>query len=287
MIGRQVLETMRIGGREFVWGRRTYVMGVVNVTPDSFAGDGTGDDVDAGVAQALRFEDEGADIIDVGGESTRPPRVYAGAEAVSEEEELRRVLPVIERLSGRLSAPISVDTRKSGVAAAAVEAGAAMVNDVSTLTYDAELAATVGRLGVPLVISHTRERAVYAEVVEEVTADLRAAMAKAEEGGVGRESIIVDPGIGFGKTAEQSLEVLRRLGELAALGRPILVGTSRKSSIGAVLDLPVEERLEGTAATVALSIAHGADMVRVHDVREMARVARMSDAIVRGWPFEE
>ena len=278
---------MRIGEREFVWGKRTYVMGVVNVTPDSFSGDGIGDDADAAVAQALRFEDEGADIIDVGGESTRPPRVYAGAEAVSEEEELRRVLPVIERLSDRLSAPISIDTRKSGVVEAAVEAGAAMANDVSMLTYDAELAPTVGRLGVPLVISHTRERAVYAEVVEEVAADLRAAMAKAEEGGVGRESIIVDPGIGFGKTAEQSLEVLRRLGELAALGRPILVGTSRKSSIGAVLDLPVEERLEGTAATVALSIAHAADMVRVHDVREMARVARMSDAIVRGWPFEE
>jgi len=287
VIDRQALETMRIGGREFVWGRRTYVMGVVNVTPDSFSGDGTGDDVDAAVAQAVRFEDEGADIIDVGGESTRPPRVYASAEAVSEEEELRRVLPVIERLSGRLAAPISIDTRKSGVAEAAVEAGAAMVNDVSTLTYDAELAPTVGRLGVALVISHTRERAVYAEVVEEVTADLSAAMARAEEGGVGRGSIIVDPGIGFGKTAEQSLEVLRRLGELAALGRPILVGTSRKSSIGAVLDLPVEERLEGTAATVALSIAHGADMVRVHDVLEMARVARMSDAIVRGWPFEE
>jgi len=278
---------MRIGEREFAWGRRTYVMAVLNVTPDSFSGDGTGDDADEAVAQALRFEDEGADIVDVGGESTRPPRVYAGAAPVSQEEELRRVLPVIERLSGRLSAPMSIDTRKAGVAAAAVEAGAAMVNDVSMLTHDREMPETVGRLGVPLVISHTRERAIYSDVVAEVIEDLGAAMKKARRGGVGRESLIVDPGIGFGKTAEQSLEVLRRLREMTALGRPLLLGTSRKSSIGAVLDLPVEDRLEGTAATVALSIANGADMVRVHDVREMARVARMSDAIVRGWPFEE
>ena len=278
---------MRIGGREFTWGKRTYVMAVLNVTPDSFSGDGVGNDADAAVAQALRFEDEGADLIDIGGESTRPPNVYSGAEPVSQEEELRRVLPVIERLGGRLSAPMSIDTRKAAVAATAVEAGAAMVNDVSMLTYDREMAETVGRLAVPLVISHTRERAVYGDVVEEVIADLEAAMTKAEEGGVGRESIIVDPGIGFGKTAEQSLEVLRRLRELTGLGRPVLVGTSRKSSIGVVLGLPVEERVEGTAATVALSIAHGADMIRVHDVREMARVARMSDAIVRGWPLEE
>ena len=287
MIGRKTARAMHIGGREFAWGKRTYVMAVLNVTPDSFSGDGTGDDVDAAVDQALRFEDEGADIVDIGGESTRPPRVYAGARPISQEEELRRVLPVIEHLSGRLSVPMSIDTRKAGVAAAAVEAGAAMVNDVSMLTHDRDMPGMAGRLGVPLVISHTRERAVYADVVVEVIADLEAAMTEAEEGGVGRESIIVDPGIGFGKTAEQSLEVLRRMRELTALGRPLLVGTSRKSSIGAVLGLPVEDRLEGTAATVALSIAHGVDMVRVHDVREMARVAKMSDAVVRGWPFEE
>ena len=286
-IDMKAARVMRIGGREFAWGKRTYIMAVLNVTPDSFSGDGIGSDVEAAVDQALRFEDEGADIVDIGGESTRPPSVYVGAEPVSQEEELRRVLPVIERLSGRLSVPMSIDTRKAGVAAAAVEAGAAMVNDVSMLTHDRELAGTVGRLGVPLVISHTRVRAVYADVVGEVMADMGAAMKEAGEAGVERESIIVDPGIGFGKTAEQSLEVLRRLGELTALGRPVLVGTSRKSSIGTVLDLPADDRLEGTAATVALSIAHGADVVRVHDVREMARVARMSDAIVRGWPFEE
>ena len=262
-------------------------MAVLNVTPDSFSGDGAGDDMDAAVDLALRFEDEGADIVDIGGESTRPPNVYAGAEPVSQEEELRRVLPVIERLSGRLSAPMSIDTRKAGVAAAAVEAGAAMVNDVSMLTYDGEMAETVGRLAVPLVISHIRERAVYRDVVVEVIADLEAAMTQAAASGVERGSIIVDPGIGFGKTAVHSLEVLRRLRELTALARPVLVGASRKSSIGMVLGLPVEERVEGTAATVALSIANGADMMRVHDVREMARVARMSDAIVRGWPLEE
>ena len=278
---------MRIGGREFTWGKRTYVMAVLNVTPDSFSGDGAGDDPDRAADLALRFEGQGADIVDIGGESTRPPNVYAGAAPVSQEEELRRVLPVIERLSGRLSVPMSIDTRKAAVAAAAVEAGAAMVNDVSMLTYDREMAGTAGRLGVPLVISHTRERAVYGDVVEEVVADLEAAMTKATAAGVERGSVIVDPGIGFGKTAGQSLEVLRRLRELTALGRPVLVGTSRKSSIGVVLGLPVEERLEGTAATVALSIAHGVDMIRVHDVREMARVARMSDAIVRGWPLEE
>jgi len=286
-VDRKTVEAMRIGGQEFTWGKRTYIMAVLNVTPDSFSGDGAGDDMDAAVDLALRFEDEGADIIDIGGESTRPPNVYSGAQPVSKEEEMRRVLPVIERLSGRLLAPMSIDTRKAGVAAAAVEAGAAMVNDISMLTYDDEMAETVGRLAVPLVISHIRERAVYRDVVVEVIADLEAAMTRAAADGVERESVIVDPGIGFGKTAVHSLEVLRRLRELAALGRPVLVGTSRKSSIGMVLGLPVEERVEGTAATVALSIANGADMVRVHDVREMARVARMSDAIVRGWPLEE
>jgi len=274
---------MRIGEREFIWGSRTYVMAVLNVTPDSFSGDGTGNDVRAAVDAALRFEDEGADVVDIGGESSRPPGVYEGAGPVSKEEELRRVLPVIERLAGRLSVPISIDTRKAAVAEEAVGAGAAMMNDVSMLTLDPEMASTAGRLGVPLVISHTRERAVYGDVVAEVAADLETAATSAEKAGVAPVGVILDPGIGFGKTAEQSLEVLRRLRELKTLGRPLLVGTSRKSSIGAVLDLPVDDRLEGTAATVALAIAEEADIVRVHDVKEMARVARMSDAVVRGW----
>lgn len=279
--------TLCIGGREFAWGSRTFVMGVVNVTPDSFSGDGllTGaaGGVDAAVELALRLEDEGADIIDIGGESSRPRRVYPDARPVPEAEELRRVLPVIEGLAGRLAAPISIDTVKAAVAEAAVGAGAAMVNDVSMLTADAAMAATVGRLGVPLVISHTRERAVYRDVVAEVIADLQAAVRVATDAGVSPDAVILDPGIGFGKTPAQSLQVQRRLGELAALGHPLLIGASRKSSIGAVLGLPPHERVEGTAATVALAIERGADIVRVHDVRQMARVARMSDAIVRGW----
>jgi dihydropteroate synthase len=262
-------------------------MGVVNVTPDSFSGDGllTGaaGGVDAAVELALRLEDEGADIIDIGGESSRPRRVYPDARPVPEAEELRRVLPVIEGLAGRLAAPISIDTVKAAVAEAAVGAGAAMVNDVSMLTADAAMAATVGRLGVPLVISHTRERAVYRDVVAEVIADLQAAVRVATDAGVSPDAVILDPGIGFGKTPAQSLQMQRRLGELAALGHPVLIGASRKSSIGAVLGLPPHERVEGTAATVALAIERGADIVRVHDVRQMARVARMSDAIVRGW----
>lgn len=279
--------TLCIGGREFAWGSRTFVMGVVNVTPDSFSGDGllTGaaGGVDAAVELALRLEDEGADIIDIGGESSRPRRVYPDARPVPEAEELRRVLPVIEGLAGRLDAPISIDTVKAAVAEAAVGAGAAMVNDVSMLTADAAMAATVGRLGVPLVISHTRERAVYRDVVTEVIADLQAAVRVATDAGVSPDAVILDPGIGFGKTPAQSLQMQRRLGELAALGHPVLIGASRKSSIGAVLGLPPHERVEGTAATVALAIERGADIVRVHDVRQMARVARMSDAIVRGW----
>ncbi|MEE8362502.1 MAG: dihydropteroate synthase [Dehalococcoidia bacterium] len=279
--------TLCIGGREFAWGSRTFVMGVVNVTPDSFSGDGllTGaaGGVDAAVELALRLEDEGADIIDIGGESSRPRRVYPDARPVPEAEELRRVLPVIEGLAGRLAAPISIDTVKAAVAEAAVGAGAAMVNDVSMLTADAAMAATVGRLGVPLVISHTRERAVYRDVVAEVIADLQAAVRVATDAGVSPDAVILDPGIGFGKTPAQSLQMQRRLGELAALGHPLLIGASRKSSIGAVLGLPPHERVEGTAATVALAIERGADIVRVHDVRQMARVARMSDAIVRGW----
>ena len=283
--------TMMIGGREFRWGERTYLMAVLNLTPDSFSGDGmlrvgepSSADVAAAVDRGLRLEDEGADVIDVGGESTRPASVYPDARPVLPAVELRRVLPVIDRLAGRLSAPMSIDTRKAEVARAAVGAGAAMVNDVSMLECNPEMARSVAELGVPIVISHTRERPVYRDVMAEVVADLQAAVDRAGEAGIGLDRVIVDPGIGFGKSVEQSLDVQRRLGEMSSLGLPVLVGASRKSSIGAVLDLPPDERLGGTAATVALAIERGADMVRVHDVREMARVARMADAIVRGWP---
>ena len=271
-------QALRVGSREFLWGERTYVMGIINVTPDSFSGDGLGTDVDAALAHALRFQDEGADILDVGGESTRP-----GHAPVDEDEELRRVIPLIERLAGSATTPISVDTYKASVARRALAAGATMVNDIWGLRRDPEMAGVVAEAGVPVVVMHNQEAPIYKDVVADVMAILRESLRRAEAAGIPREWVIVDPGIGFAKRPEHSLELLRRLGELRALGCPVLVGTSRKSSIGAVLGLPVEERLEGTAATVAIAIANGADIVRVHDVQAMVRVARMSDAIVRGW----
>ena len=271
-------QALRIGSREFLWGERTYVMGIINVTPDSFSGDGLGTDVDAALAHALRFQDEGADILDVGGESTRP-----GHAPVDEDEELRRVIPLIERLAGSATTPISVDTYKASVARRALAAGATMVNDIWGLRRDPEMAGVVAEAGVPVVVMHNQEAPIYKDVVADVMAILRESLRRAEAASIPREWVIVDPGIGFAKRPEHSLELLRRLGELRALGCPVLVGTSRKSSIGAVLGLPVEERLEGTAATVAIAIANGADIVRVHDVKAMVRVARMSDAIVRGW----
>lgn len=274
-----------IGGGRFVWGKRTYVMGILNVTPDSFSGDGVGLDVDAAVERAIAFEKEGADIVDVGGESTRPVHTYGAAAAspVTEEEELKRVLPVIERLKGMVSIPISIDTYKATVAEKALEAGASMVNDVWRLKADRRMAEVVAKSKVPVVIMHNQKGTSYRDLVPDVMGALRGSIEIALNAGVGRENIIVDPGMGFGKNTGQNLEILRRLGEFKALGRPILVGMSRKATIGAVLGLPVDQRLEGTAATVALSIANGADIVRVHDVKEMVRVARMTDAVERGW----
>ncbi len=276
---------LTIGARRFEWGERTYVMGVLNVTPDSFSGDGVGSDTDAALDQALRFQEWGADIIDVGAESTRPPSVYAGAGPTPEDIELERLLPVLRRICPALEIPVSVDTYKASVAHAAIQEGAAMINDVWGLTRDPGMIGVAASTGVPVVVMHNRERGKYGpDVVADVTSELRAAVEAGTDGGIPAENIIVDPGFGFGgKSPAHNLEILRRLAELRGLGCPVLVGTSRKSTIGRVLDLPVEERLEGTAATVALAIANGADIVRVHDVREMVRVARMSDAIVRGW----
>lgn len=269
---------MICGGREFVWGSRTYVMGVVNVTPDSFSRDGLAGRTTDAVEQALAFEAEGADIIDVGAESTRP-----GHAPVSMEEELSRLQPVLEGIVAAVSIPVSVDTYKPEVARRAVGWGVSMVNDVWGPRVGDGMAEAAAESGLPLVLMHNQDGTEYVDLMPEVTASLRQAAAAAEAAGVHRERIILDPGIGFGKTADHNLEIINRLGEFKALGFPLLVGTSRKSTIGLVLNLPVEERLEGTAATVALSIAGGADIVRVHDVREMTRVARMSDAIVRGW----
>lgn len=269
---------MICGGREFVWGSRTYVMGVVNVTPDSFSGDGLAGRVDDAVEQAVGFEAEGADIIDVGAESTRP-----GHAPVSVEEELSRLLPALEGIVRSVSIPASVDTYKPEVARRAVECGASMINDVWGPKVGEGMAEVAAETGLPLVLMHNQDGTAYDDVVPDVAESLRRAAETAMAAGVRREGIILDPGIGFGKTADHNLQILGRLKELKELGYPLLVGTSRKSTIGLVLDLPVEERLEGTAATVALAIAGGADIVRVHDVREMTRVARMSDAIVRGW----
>jgi dihydropteroate synthase len=276
-----------IGGRDFQWGPRTYVMGIVNVTTDSFSGDGLNDNVDAAVAQALAFQEQGADVIDVGGESTRPAgAVYGqGAEPVSSAEELGRVLPVIVRLREALHIPISIDTYKAEVARQAIAAGASLINDVWGLQRDPELAAVAAETGTPLVLMHNQVGTEYRELLTDVLTSLRESIGVAMTAGVKRSNIIVDPGIGFGKTVQHNLELLRRLDEFkASLGFPVMVGVSRKSTIGTVLGgLPPDDRLEGTAAAIALSIATGADIVRVHDVQAMVRVSRMSDAIVHRW----
>ena len=272
------LGVTRCGNMEFRWGERTYVMGIVNVDPDSFSGDGLRD-AETAISQARRFVSEGADIIDVGGESTRP-----NAGSISVDEELRRVIPVMERLAGELPVPLSIDTYKSEVARRAIAAGAMMVNDVWELKRDPGIARVAAEANVPLVISQNQRNSKFQDFFTELIASLKKSIQVALDAGVEQDNIIIDPGVGFGKTPEQNVEIVRRLAELKVLGRPILLGTSRKSFIGHVLDLPVDQRLEGTAATVAIGIANGADMVRVHDVAQMVRVVKMSDAIVRGKP---
>ncbi len=263
------------------WGRRTYIMGVLNVTPDSFSEDGTMD-ARAAVTRAGQMLADGADIIDVGGESTRP-----GARPVPFDEELRRVMPVVQALTGDLGAVVSVDTMKSAVARSALGAGAAMINDVSAMRADPEMAGVVAEFQAPVVVMHgygvstpadSPARGVVSEVLEFLEERIESAVAS----GVARERILVDPGFGFGKTVQQNLEIIRRLRELRVLQLPVVIGPSRKGTIGRVLGgLPVQERVEGTAAAVVVSILNGADVIRVHDVHVMARVARMTDAIIR------
>ena len=259
----------------FAWGVRTYVMAVLNVTPDSFSGDGIYLNPDAALARAEQFVDEGADLIDIGGESTRP-----GATPVDVDEELRRVIPVIERLAPRLPVPISIDTYKADVARRALEAGATVVNDVWGLRQDPAMAA-VARAADGVILMHNQVGTHYQDLFGDILAVLRHSIDLAAQAGILRDRLVVDPGLGFGKTPAHNLEILDRLDVLRELGLPILVGTSRKSTIGKVLDLPPDERVEGTAATVAIAIARGADLVRVHDVRPLVRVCRMTDAIVR------
>ncbi|MBL16153.1 MAG: dihydropteroate synthase [Chloroflexi bacterium] len=261
-----------------VWGVRTYVMGVINVTPDSFSGDGLGGNVSALVEQALRFQGEGADILDIGAESTRP-----GHDKVSLDEELARLMPALEAVAGKVCLPISVDTYKAEVARRAVDAGATIINDIWGLKAEPELATVAAKSGAGLVLMHNQKGTRYTDLVPDVVASLQTSVKTAIEAGVPQENIIIDPGIGFGKTPDQNLAVLAGLPALKVVGCPILVGTSRKSTLGRLLDLPADQRIEATAATVSLAIAGGTDLVRVHDVKEMARVCRVTDAVVRGW----
>jgi len=275
---------MTIRKKAFDWGERTFVMGIVNATPDSFSGDGllaTGSDgvVDRAVAQGGAMVAAGADLLDVGGESTRP-----GHAPVPADEEADRVVPVVAGLRAALpDVPLSIDTTKPAVASAALAAGADLVNNVWGVSEDDALTRVAADGGVPIVLMHNRAEAVYADLIAEVVADIRAAIERAVRAGVAEDRIIVDPGFGFGKTAEHNVELLRRLPALRILGRPILLGTSRKSTLGRILDLPADQRLEATLATTALGIAAGVDIVRVHDVEANVRAARVADAIIRGW----
>ena len=288
--------TLQIGSFTFHWGSRTYVMGILNVTPDSFSGDGifaAGDVTEQAVKQAEGFLANGADILDVGGESTRP-----GSEPVNAENEMERVVPVITAL--RQNFPdvlISIDTYKSSVAEAAIRAGANIVNDVWGFRADPEIASVAARYRTPVILMHNRSNpasvevreklggtyvgAEYADLVEDVKRELMNSVEIALKAGVEEKLVLLDPGIGFGKKREHNLELINRLDEIRSLGYPILLGTSRKSFIGFTLDLPPDQRVEGTAATVAVGITRGADMIRVHDVKERAHVAKMTDALVR------
>jgi dihydropteroate synthase len=288
--------SLQIGNHIFNWGSRTYVMGILNITPDSFSGDGIitkGDVVRAAVEQARDFLTSGADILDVGGESTRP-----GSQPVHADDEMERVIPVIEAITNEFpDVLISIDTYKSKVAEAAFKAGAYILNDVWALRADPELASVAAAFRVPVILMHNRSNPASVEVraqlgnayigseyenlIDDVKRELLVSVELAVRAGIEEAHIILDPGIGFGKTREHNLELINRLDELRTLGFPVLLGPSRKSFIGFTLDLPADQRVEGTAATVAVGIVRGADIIRVHDVKEMARVAKMTDAIVR------
>ena len=288
--------SLQIGKHTFHWGSRTYVMGILNITPDSFSGDGIiakGDAARLAVEQARDFLSYGADILDVGGESTRP-----GSDPVSAEDELERVIPVVKALSKEFpDALISIDTYKANVAEAAFKAGAHILNDVWALRADPALASVASSFRAPVILMHNRSNpasvevrarlgnsyigSAYENLMEDVKRELLFSVELAVKAGVDESHIILDPGIGFGKTREHNLELINRLDEIRSLGFPVLLGPSRKSFIGFTLDLPADQRVEGTAATVAVGIARGADIIRVHDVKEISRVAKMTDAIVR------
>lgn len=256
---------------------KTFIMGILNVTPDSFSDGGNYNEVEAAVRHAKEMIIDGAHIIDIGGESTRP-----GFAKVSEEEELRRVLPIVRAVSQAVDVPISIDTYKAEVAKQAIEAGAHIINDIWGAKAEPEIAKVAAHYDVPIILMHNRDNTNYRNLMADIIADLYESVTIAKRAGVRDENIILDPGIGFAKTFEQNLEVMRNLEQLKLLGYPVLLGTSRKSFIGHALDLPVEERLEGTGATVCLGIQKGCEIIRVHDVKEMSRMAKMMDAMLRG-----
>lgn len=265
--------------------KRTYLMGVLNVTPDSFSDGGLFFDKGKAIEHALRLVEEGADILDIGGESTRP-----GSEPVTLQEEIRRTVPIIEAISGEVKVPISIDTYKAEVAQRALGAGASLVNDISGLRYDPAMPEVIAGASVPVIAMHIRgkprdmqKNPLYAALIPEILDYLRGSVRLAAESGIPEDRILIDPGIGFGKTFDHNVEILKNLRELTLLGKPLVVGVSRKAFIGKILgDLPPLQRLEGTAAAVAISVFNGADIVRVHDVKEMAKVVKVADAIKRG-----
>jgi dihydropteroate synthase len=269
-------EHFECGKFKLAMGEKTYIMGILNVTPDSFSDGGKYNNVEVAIRKAREMIEQGADIIDIGGESTRP-----GHEPVDALEEIVRVVPVVEKLSKELSIPISVDTSKALVAEKALQAGAHIINDVWGLQREPAIAEVAAKFGAGVVMMHNKEDRHYEDLMGDIIKFLRQSIEIAEKAGLTRESLAIDPGVGFGKTLENNLETMRRLKELSSLNLPVLIGTSRKSMIGNILDLPVNERLEGTAATITLGIANGVDIIRVHDVKEMTRVARMTDAMVR------
>jgi dihydropteroate synthase len=267
---------MKIGNQDFEIGKKTYIMGILNVTPDSFSDGGRFNDMSEAINQAKKMVDEGADIIDIGGESTRP-----GHASVSEEEEIKRVIPVVEALSKVIKIPISVDTYKGRVAELALEAGAAMINDVWGFKKDPYIARVAAMYNVPCCLMHNRNNKNYNNLIQDILKDLEESIEIALKAGVKSENIILDPGIGFAKSYDDNLKTMRSLEKLNSLGYPLLLGTSRKSLVGFALDLPVGERLEGTLATTAIGIMKGCQFIRVHDIKENKRVCAMTDAIFR------
>lgn len=272
-----MIRTITYRNHQLELGRRTQIMGILNVTPDSFSDGGAHPSIESAVEHAFRMVEDGADLIDIGGESTRP-----GAVEVLLEEELERVIPVIQALNAAgLPVPISIDTYKPEVADEAVKAGAAIINDIWGFRRDSRMAEVAGRHGCPVILMHNRKEPVYDEFVPEVLSDLQTCISIARAAGVAEENIILDPGIGFGKTYEHNLKLMNRLKDVVDLGYPVLLGTSRKSMVFRTLNLPTHDLIEGTAATIVLGIAQGCDIVRVHDVKQMKRAAAMTDAIVR------